>query len=161
MRTGKPAQAGFTYLFVLLLIGLIGLGLAAAGSVWRTESQREREAELLFVGEQYREAIRQFYQLDPDAPRLPQTFEELLEDTRRPQPVRHLRRKWRDPFGGEMLPVRTPDGGGIQGVHSSSSLRPLKQAGFPPGMESFEHAAHLSDWQFVYVPPAGTQPPLP
>jgi type II secretory pathway pseudopilin PulG len=37
MPTGKTTQSGFTYLFVLMMIALIGMGLAAAGILWRTE----------------------------------------------------------------------------------------------------------------------------
>lgn len=161
MRTGKRRQQGFSYLLVLLLIGLIGLGLAAAGSVWRTESQREREAELLFIGAQYRQAIQQFYQREPDRPRFPQSLDELLEDPRGPQPARHLRKRWRDPFGGELQLIRMPDGQGIAGVHSGSALRPLKQTGFPPGLETLEQAASLRDWHFVFVPPARTPAAAP
>ena len=69
MPTGKSAQSGFTYLYVLMLIALIGMGLAAAGTLWRTEAPRAHEAELLFVGAQYRQAIRSYYELDPAQPR--------------------------------------------------------------------------------------------
>lgn len=155
MPTGSPRhQQGFAYLFVLMLIGFVGLGLAAAGTLWRTESQREREAELLFIGAQYRQAIKSYYELDPAQPRLPKSLDNLLEDDRRPVPVRHLRRIWRDPFGGELRPILSPDGSGIVGVHSGSTLHPLKTAGFPPEFESFADAATYADWRFVFEPPA-------
>lgn len=156
MPTGKADQRGFTYLFVLMLIALIGMGLAAAGTLWRTELQREREIELLFVGAQYRQAIQAFYQLEPDNPRLPHSLDELLEDPRRPQPVRHLRKKWRDPFGGELQLILAPDGKGIVGVHSASNRRPLKQAGFPLEFDAFADASSYADWRFAFNPP-----PLP
>ncbi|MCL5061183.1 MAG: type II secretion system GspH family protein, partial [Candidatus Thermoplasmatota archaeon] len=60
MPSGKASQSGFAYLFALMLIALIGMGLAAAGTLWRTDSRRAREAELLFVGDQYRQAIRSY-----------------------------------------------------------------------------------------------------
>ena len=153
-RAGS-GQSGFTYLYVLMLIALIGMGLAAAGSLWHTDAQRARESELLFIGDQYRKAIRSFYELDPGQPRLPQSVDELLEDRRRPDIVRHMRRAYRDPITGEEFAlIRTPDTQGITGVFSRSSARPIKTAGFLPEDEAFSQAASYADWQFVFRPPA-------
>jgi type II secretory pathway pseudopilin PulG len=157
MPTGKSVQSGFTYLYVLMLIALIGMGLATAGTLWRTDAQRAREAELLFIGDQYRQAIRSYYELDPAQPRLPQSIDELLEDNRRPDTVRHLRRAWRDPLsGGELALIVAPDSHDIVGVHSPAQGRPFKQAGFAPADETLAGAARYAEWRFVFVPP----PPL-
>jgi type II secretory pathway pseudopilin PulG len=153
MRTGKPTQSGFTYLFVLMMIALIGMGLAAAGTLWNTEAQRAREADLLFIGNQYRQAIRSYYELDPAQPRLPQSVDELLEDNRRPDTVRHLRRAYRDPFtGGELALIRAPDTKGIVGVYSKSTGHPFKSSGFSSEYGSFSKAASYADWHFVFIP---------
>src|SRR5512139_170385 len=155
MSTGKPAQSGFTYLYVLMLIALIGMGLAAAGSVWRTESKRAREADLLFIGDQYRQAIQSFYELDPAHRRLPQSIDELLEDKRRPNILRHLRRAYRDPLtGGAFALIREPDTNGIVGVYSPAPGRPFKTAGFSLKDEAFKGAARYADWRFVIVLPS-------
>ena len=54
----RPARAGgFTYLAVLLLMALMSLGLSSVASLLSTAQQRERELELLFIGNQYRQAI--------------------------------------------------------------------------------------------------------
>ena len=153
MSTGKSRQRGFTYLFVLMLIGLVGLGLAAAGTLWRTEAQREREAELLFIGAQYRQAIKSYYELDPNQPRLPQSIDDLLEDHRRAEPVRHLRRAWRDPFGGEWQWIPSQDKHGIVGLHSTSTLAPFRTSGFSPPFEGFSTAGSYADWRFVFDAP--------
>lgn len=153
MPTGRHFQSGFSYLFVLMLIGLVGMGLVAAGTLWSTDSQRAREDDLLFIGNQYRQAIRSYYSLDPAQPRLPQSIDELLEDPRRPDIVRHLRKAWRDPLTGKSLAlIRSPDGRGIVGVHSSSTGRPFKIAGFLLEDEAFAEADSYADWQFVFVP---------
>ena len=155
MRIGKTCQAGFSYLFVLMLIVLVGLGLAAAGSLWKTDAQRAREADLLFVGEQYRQAIRSYYELDPGQPRLPQTLDDLTSDNRRPTPVRHLRRAYRDPItDGEFVLIRAPETQGILGVHSPATRVPLKTAGFSAEDQHFTGAASYNEWQFVFTPPA-------
>lgn len=158
MPTGKTAQSGFTYLYVLMLIALTGMGLAAAGTLWRTDAQRTREAELLFIGSQYRQAIRSYYALDPAQPRLPQSIDDLLQDNRRPTIVRHLRRAYRDPLtGGELALIRAPDTQGLVGVMSRATGRPFKTAGFLPEDEAFSGAGSYADWRFVFSLPA-TQP---
>ena len=159
MPTGKSAQSGFTYLFVLMLIALIGMGLVAAGTLWSTDVKRAREVELLFIGDQYRQAIRSYYELEPNQPRLPQSIDDLLEDHRRPTIVRHLRRAYRDPFTGEAFAlIRVPNSQGITGVHSQSSGHPFKIAGFSAEDKAFTEAVTYADWRFVFVPPASTTP---
>jgi type II secretory pathway pseudopilin PulG len=138
-----------------MMVGLVGLGLAAAGTLWHTESRREREADLLFIGGQYRDAIRSYYLLDPAAPRLPGSIDDLLEDRRRPEPVRHLRRAWRDPLtGDDFVLIQAADGQGIVGVHSAATGRPFKIQGFQVENAAFEQAERYQAWQFVFVPPA-------
>ncbi len=160
MPTGKSAQSGFTLLYVLMLLVLIGMGLAAAGTLWKTDAQRDREADLLFAGDQYRQAIRSYYELDVASPRLPQSIDELLTDNRRLPPVRHLRRAYRDPFTGNAFSLlRTPDTQGIIGVHSASTQAPLKVAGFLPEDEAFAEAGSHSNWKFIFkLPPANANP---
>ena len=160
MPTGRPAQSGFSYLFVLMAIALIGVGLAAAGTLWRSESQRAREAELLFIGDQYRQAIRSYYTLEPGLPRFPASIDELLEDRRRTAIVRHLRRAWRDPMTGDaFVLIQTPDGKGIVGVQSASTAAPFKTAGFALADEAFTEKQSYAEWQFVFTPPVSN--PLP
>ena len=155
-------QSGFTYLFVLMLIALIGMGLAAAGTLWSTDAQRSREVELLFIGNQYRQAIQSYYELDKNAPHLPQSVDDLLEDKRQPDAVRHLRRAWRDPItGGTFELIAAPDGVGFSGVASRSTAVPLKKAGFDPHDEAFAGAATYAEWRFVFTPPAPSAQPAP
>ncbi|PZO12632.1 MAG: hypothetical protein DCF26_18575 [Burkholderiales bacterium] len=57
-RVGAPGrQRGFGYLMVLFAIAAMGITLAGAGEVWRTAALREKEAQLLFVGHQFRLAL--------------------------------------------------------------------------------------------------------
>ena len=97
-RTAPPARAaGFTYLAVLLLVALIGLGLSSAATLFATAQQRERELELLFIGNQYRQAIGSYYESTPGgAKQFPPTLEALLKDERHPVTVRHLRKLYAD-----------------------------------------------------------------
>jgi len=148
----KDAE-GFTYLGILFAVFILSAGLALTGEVWHTSAAREREAELLHVGAQYRKAIERYYLAGPR--QYPRRLDDLLKDPRQAGTVRHLRKLYRDPLGGEEWGfVRAPDGG-IAGVHSLSAGRPLKRAGFAPRDRDFEGKEKYSDWRFVYVPPEG------
>lgn len=141
-------QEGFTYLGILLAVAILGVMLAAAGQVWSTTAQRDREAELLFVGEAYRAAIESYYR---GSAQLPRELQDLVEDRRSLVLRRHLRRLYVDPTTGRLdwEIVRTADGG-ILGVHSSSHGVPLKRANFPAREAGFENAECYCDWQFVF-----------
>jgi type II secretory pathway pseudopilin PulG len=148
-------QRGFTYITVLLLIALQTAVVAAASTVWHTAQKRENERELLFVGDQFRTAIRSYASSGPGiAGQLPRSLDDLLQDPRLPGVKRHLRKIFVDPMTrrAEWGLVRTPDGGGIIGVYSLSEAAPLKTANFGPAYREFDGAASYSEWKFVYSP---------
>ena len=60
-------QRGFTYLAVLFIVATITAGLALIGEMWETAAKREKEAELLFIGDQYRKANGRYYESTPGA----------------------------------------------------------------------------------------------
>lgn len=146
-------QRGFTYLTVLFMVAILAGGLALVGEMWQTSAVREKEAELLFIGHQYRKAIERYYLSGPQR-QYPRSLEELLEDPRRPGAERYLRRLYPDPITGKDWGlVKAPDGG-IWGVHSVSEGRPLKSAGFKARDASFQGAQRYTDWKFVHTMPA-------
>jgi type II secretory pathway pseudopilin PulG len=151
--SGTRRQAGFTYLGILLAVAILGVMLAAAGTVWTTAARRDREVELLFVGEAYRAAIESYYRHGSAAGQLPRELADLVEDRGALVLKRHLRRLYVDPMTGRLdwEIVRTPDGG-ILGIHSSSHGVPLKRANFPPGESEFADAGCYCNWQFVFNP---------
>jgi len=141
---------------MLFFVAVIGAGLAATSIVWSQSRQREKEAELLWIGEQFRQAIALYYQRTPGAvKRYPEKLEDLLEDRRYLSVQRYLRRIYRDPVTGNAAwDVIPAPGGGIMGVHSFSQARPIKSAGFTIYNAGFEAATKYSDWRFVYEPVA-------
>ncbi|HZF16721.1 MAG TPA: hypothetical protein VE046_12320 [Steroidobacteraceae bacterium] len=154
MPPGSRAHAGgFTYLAVLLAVALLGVALAAVGTVWSTEARRDREAQLLFAGEAYRAAIASYYRQGPIVGQLPGDLHELLEDTRTLQPTRHLRRLYPDPMTGnaDWQLIRAADAG-IVGVYSSSGKAPLKRANFPANEAPFADADCYCAWRFEFTP---------
>ncbi|MCV2354915.1 type II secretion system GspH family protein [Paucibacter sp. B2R-40] len=102
MRIGRPAGCrGFTYLWLLFMVALGGVALAALGQRQQLVQQREREAELRFRGEAIAKAIGGYMRASPaGANSLPQRLEDLLEDRRSGTVQRHLRRLYADPFTG-------------------------------------------------------------
>jgi hypothetical protein len=137
----------------------MGAGLAAIGTWWASVAQREREEELLFVGEQFRKAIRSYYDQSPEATRVfPSRIEDLLEDRRLPTIRRHLRRVYADPFTGrpDWELIRMPDGR-IQGVSSRSNRVPYRRNNLPDGLDP--EAATYAEWRFIAQPGAAAAAP--
>lgn len=180
MRAAR--EAGFTYIGLLIMVALMGVGLAGAGQVWSTAAKRDREAELLFIGEEFQRAIGSYYDGTAGADKqYPMTLADLLEDKRSITVRRHLRRIYRDPFTLEAKwgLVRGP-GERILGVYSLATGTPLKVGNFAKRFEAFEGATSYADWKFVYrtqivpgaapngapipapgIPPIGLPPGLP
>lgn len=153
MRRSRPAprdHAGLVLFGVLVLLVLAALAALVGAEVWATAVKREREAQLLFVGEQYRRAIESYWRASPGPVKtLPPSLDLLLEDDRFPMPVRHLRRLYPDPMDDASPWGLVKAGNGILGVHSRSESIPLKRSGFPPQLLSFEGAATYRQWRFV------------
>ena len=148
-------QAGFTYLTVMFIVAILMGGLAILGETWETSARREKEVELLFVGNQYRRAIGLYYLSTPGVVKAyPRQIEDLLKDPRQPGTVRHLRKLYPDPITGKPFVVIKGADGGVQGVASPSDDAPLKVANFRVRDAIFEGAQKYSDWKFIHTPPA-------
>ena len=159
MRTGKRRQFGFTYLGLLILLVLMGVVLAQAGTLWSQTRQREREADLLFYGDQFRQAIAAYYQAQ--APNTyPKTLNDLIEDPRVPFERRFLRQIFVDPMTGkrDWILIKGPDKG-IMGVYSPAPGTPIKQGHFRPADAAFAAAKSYAAWRFEFA--AGTPTPSP
>jgi type II secretory pathway pseudopilin PulG len=162
VRRASPSrrQLGFTYLTVMFIIAILLGGLAIVGETWETSARREKEAELLFIGNQYRRAIGLFYAATPGpVKRYPREIQDLIKDPRQPSTQRHLRKLYPDPMTGKEWVVIKGADGGIQGVHSPSEDAPLKVAGFRVRDASFEGAQKYSEWKFIHTPPPAATPP--
>jgi len=143
------SSGGFTYLTVLFMVAIMGAGLALVGQMWHTAALREREAELLHVGNEYRKAIERYYLSGPR--QYPRDLTDLLKDPRQPGTVRYLRKLYPDPVSGkdEWGLVKAPDSG-IAGVYSLSDEMPLKSGGFAVRDREFEAKTKYSDWKFTF-----------
>ena len=163
-----------------LLVGLsvMSIMLSMALPVWSTATQREREAELVFRGEQYAQAIDLFSRRNGGFP--PNL--EILEEGR------YIRKLYKDPmtpdgefqpvYFGQPLPGQTPEAG-RGGPPASAGT--LGQAGAPNGagpiigvvststaesLRLYNGRGRYSEWAFVAIvattqagAPAGAQNP--
>lgn len=99
MGNSKSSEKGIIYLWALFAVTVAGFVMAGTGQVWQTVAQREKEKELLFIGDQFRKAIMSYYNSPLTAARqYPESLEQLLEDKRGPVPLRHLRKIYIDPM---------------------------------------------------------------
>lgn len=148
-------RSGFSYLGVLILVAVMSVSLIGTGRYWSTVVKRELEAELLFRGNEIRDAIASYYNNPPGEQNktYPRQFGDLLKDPRYPNLKRHLRKRYPEPMsrGGDWVYVLDA-AQRIKGVHSAHEGKPLKKGNFPQEYESFETAETYADWKFVYTP---------
>jgi type II secretory pathway pseudopilin PulG len=174
-RIQNSSEAGYTLAIFVMVIAIMAIMMAAAVEIVSFQAQREREAELIFRGQQYVEGIR-LYKIKYG--RFPMRMKELWEAD-----PKVLRRKWADPITGSdewgvvfqgqegqsltapagggprPTPTRTPvfernrEGGGekvgpIVGVHSLSTETSIKV---------YEGRTQYDMWKFIFTEqPRGT-----
>lgn len=185
--TGRRRQeyrdGGYAMVALLVGLGVMAVTLSVALPAWRTLAQREREAELVFRGEQYARAIALYQRRFANA--FPPTVDLLVEQ-------RFLRRKYLDPVtGAEFQPLYVGEagagqpgpGGGAQAQQGrgtapaplSAGPAPLGARGGIMGVTSRSDAMSLreyngrtryNEWTFVAVEastragaPQGSQAP--
>lgn len=159
-----PHQRGFTLLAVIAAMLLLALASNGVMTYVSQQALREREAELLRVGQLYAQAIGAYYESSPGSvKRWPRALEDLVEDQRFVGIKRHLRQVYADPMtrSANWGLVITADGG-VAGVYSRSDAAPIRSGAMQLGALALPAARRYTDWQFVYQPaPAAPAAPLP
>ena len=92
IRNPKLPEAGYTLVAVVMVVAIMAIMMAVAVQTVSFQMQREREAELIFRGQQYVEGIRLYRQ---KYGRYPMRMKELWEAD-----PRVLRQAWTDPITG-------------------------------------------------------------
>lgn len=161
---------------LLVLLGVMSIMLTVALPVWRQMVKREKEAELVFRGQQYARAIVLFQR--KYANRFPPSIDLLVEQ-------RFLRKKYKDPITGDdfqALPASSlsltpsspqsastpgapatptqPVRPGAAGARPAGPFAPIGAAGGIAGVASkskeqsiriFNGRDHYNEWQFTYL----------
>lgn len=149
-RRNDGRHGGYALIAALIAVALVSLATLMAVEPAQTDARRERERELLFVGEQYRSALMSYFAIRAaGGQQFPKTLDDLVEDKRQLVTVRHLRRIYRDPMTNEADWVLEKQGDRIVGVHSRSMEAPLKHAGFPAAEHGFAEAKTYAAWRFL------------
>ena len=94
----RGSEPGYAMAGLLVAIGIMSVLMSVAMPAWRTLVKREKEAELLFRGQQYVRAIDLYQRRFPGA--YPTDIEMLVEE-------RFLRRLYPDPMTGEPFRILT------------------------------------------------------
>jgi len=133
-------QRGFTYLMLLWWVAISGVMLMALAQRWDTETRRQKEMDLVFRAGQIQSAIVSYAKVPvaKGSSNLPMQLEDLLEDRRSGQIVRHLRQLWPDPITGQAWGLSKQEVG-IIGVYSPSKAMPLRA---PDGFMQYD------EWRF-------------
>ena len=117
----RPARAGFTMLMVMFTVATMLIVAAAVTPSVLTEGRREKEAEMVWRGQQYVRAIGMYYK---KFGKYPTKVEDL---TRQTNGVRFLRQAYTDPMNKEDGSWRFiyvgPNGQLIGSLHSTSLLQ--------------------------------------
>lgn len=154
---GMCKSSGFSYLAMLLLIAVLSVALTKTYERTDTIAKREKEKELFFVGNQYKQAIMNYYNQSPGGfKELPKSIDDLLRDARFVETKRHLRRRFMDPITGEHFSVMLDENKRIKGVASTSSAEILQMALFGEGALTVPAASKpiariYSDVKFEYI----------
>jgi type II secretory pathway pseudopilin PulG len=166
---------------LLVTLGVMAVMMSVALPVWRHQTQREKEAELVFRGEQYARAVG-LYQRKMGPGTIPPSVDVLVQQ-------KFLRKKYKDPMVADGEFQIIPFGGapGIQGQPGGQPQRgggPGRAGMQPPGagtsfgsgqpagsgftgggimgvvskskdasIRIYRGAAFYNQWRFIYVAP--------
>lgn len=153
-RCSRRAARGFAWLVVLALLGVASAAGAVVAQRWTDRIAREKERQLLRIGDAYARALAEYHAESPGSDkRYPPSLEQLLLDTRFVGMRRHLRQLYPDPFTGQpdWVLLRDPRGD-IIGLHSRSERRPWARAAQRLDFTDLPAAERYTDWLFTPRP---------
>jgi type II secretory pathway pseudopilin PulG len=141
---------------MLALLALMGIALSVVGPLWSDAVRREREQDLLRVGQLYAQALRVYQEAGPGSVKpYPETLEALLEDRRHLGTHRYLRKLYPDPIDpSRPWGLVRDSSNGIRGVYSTSLLPPLRREALDLGEVKLPAARSYQEWIFAPPPPA-------
>ncbi len=128
----RRSQRGYAMAGLLVAIGVMSILMTVAMPAWRTLAKREKEAELLFRGQQYMRAIDLYQRRFPGA--YPADLEVLVDQ-------RFLRRAYPDPMTGGPFRILTP--GSAATAAGEADAEGVEEDGRPRNERSRRAAGNL------------------
>lgn len=125
-RQHEGGERGYAMAALLVAMSVMAIMMSVALPVWRTAAQREREAELIFRGEQYARAVELYQRKYAGA--FPPSLDVLLNE-------RMLRERYRDPMteDGEFQLLYVGQDAGQAGQIGQGRQGAPARGGIPPG----------------------------
>jgi hypothetical protein len=176
---GQQGERGYAMAALLVSLAVMSVLMSAALPAWRHQAKREKEAELVFRGEQYVRAIR-LWEMKMGPGTRPPSFDILVQQ-------KFLRKKYKDPmtedgefqplFAGVNLPMQPGGaqpgrGGAGRGAQPQQvAPQPMQQpgrSGIPTQMGGggilgvvskskeasiriYKGGAHYNEWNFIFA----------
>jgi type II secretory pathway pseudopilin PulG len=138
---GQGDQRGYAMAAMLVAVAVMAVLMSVAMPVWRHQAQREKEAELVFRGEQWVRGLNQWARRNGPGSR-PPSLDALVQ-------ARMVRKKWKDPMTGEdFVPVYLGQQPGQSGQSGTGRGAGSGGRGNTPGQQSGRGL----------TPPGGGQP---
>ncbi len=153
------ADAGFAMAALLVALAVMAVVMTALLPVWRTMAVRDKEAELLWRGQQYDRAI-QLYRRKNAAPGTP-SIDALIQG-------KFLRKRYKDPITGTDFDLVGVNAGianapGVQqpALGVGQLIGSVKSRSKATSFLEPDGATTYDQWKFTYVPwkPAGPTTP--
>jgi type II secretory pathway pseudopilin PulG len=175
----RGQQDGYAMVVLLISLSIMAIMMTVVMPVWKQTARREKEAELVFRGEQYARAINLLQRKSAGA--LPPSIDFLVEQ-------RFLRKKFKDPItNDDFVPVvltaaapqggapgrgGTPPGGptgpgrgtaapttsatGTPGSPAAAGITGVTSKSKDTSIRLYKGRNHYNEWLFVFTPPAAT-----
>lgn len=176
---GQDGQRGYAMAALLVAVAVMAVLMSAAMPVWRHQAQREKEAELVFRGEQWVKGLALWSRKNGPGTR-PPSLDALVD-------ARMVRKKWKDPITGEdFVPVflgqqpgapaggrgaagapagrgavqRPPLAGSVQQsggqIGVAGGIMGVRSSSTEPSIRVYQGQTRYDQWPFLY---AGQQNP--
>lgn len=152
--TTRRLSRGVGLLLVLMMLALATAGAALVAQKWSEQASREKEQELLYIGNVFAKALSSYRAATPaGAQAAPPTLQHLLQDERSGITRRHLRKLYADPITGKADWVLRRDAqGGIVGIGSRSQQAPWRR--IPQQLEYTDLPAATRYAEWIFTPRA-------
>jgi type II secretory pathway pseudopilin PulG len=175
----RAPQAGYAMAALIVGLAVMAVMMTVAMPVWKQAAQREKEAELVFRGEQIARSIGLFQRKFANA--YPPTLDVLVEQ-------KFLRKKYKDPItNDDFVPLTqaqqaagTPGGpqgaarggqpqgqrgtpapggrggpaGGVAGGAPAGGVIGVTSKSTDVSIRLYKGRSHYNEWAFIYTPPA-------